>query len=271
VLTALISASLACAGSTESVLPVSYRATAQENYDRGVKELADENFTEATKYFTFVKSKFGFSKYSTLAELRLADTHFRAGRYPEAIDGYKTFARLHPTHEEVASGYCEFRVVQGHVKQMPTDWLLAPPSYEKDQTPAREALREVEAFVERYPDSRYLGEAHQLQTDIARELTRHELYVARFYLDRGNPKGAVFRMVGLRQRYPEAAYDAEVLWLLAQAYLKLQRWTDTKVVLAELVRRHPADPRAADGRSLLRRLGVEPAGSPSAPTSQRHP
>src|SRR5947208_16605415 len=53
---------------------VTYQITAKSNYEKGLKELKDENFPEAIKYFNFVKQKFPFSKFAVLAELRLADT-----------------------------------------------------------------------------------------------------------------------------------------------------------------------------------------------------
>jgi outer membrane protein assembly factor BamD (BamD/ComL family) len=45
-----------------------------------------------------------------LAELALADAQFARGGYQEAIDSYKTFARLHPTHERVEDGYVAYKI-----------------------------------------------------------------------------------------------------------------------------------------------------------------
>src|SRR5690349_9299851 len=93
-----------CASSDEATKPITYSLTAKQNYEKGLAELKDENFPEAQKYFQFVKSKFPFSKFAVLAELAIADTQFARGNYTEAIDSYKSFARLHPTHEKVEDG-----------------------------------------------------------------------------------------------------------------------------------------------------------------------
>ena len=106
-----------------------------------------------TRYFSFVKQKFPFSKYAVLAELALADTQFARGNYQEAIDAYKTFARLHPTHEKVEDGYVAFKIGECYVQDMPGDWFLVPPAYEKDQTAVRDAYRELSDFLDKYPDS----------------------------------------------------------------------------------------------------------------------
>src|SRR5204862_6355597 len=88
-----------CATSDEATKPVTYSMTAKQNYEKGLAELKDENYPEAQKYFQFVRSKFPFSKYAVLAELGLADASFDRAAYTEAIDAYKQFMRLHPTHE----------------------------------------------------------------------------------------------------------------------------------------------------------------------------
>ena len=81
------------------------------------------------KYFQFVKQKYPFSKYAVLAELALADTQFARGNYTEAIDSYKSFARLHPTHEKVEDGYVAFRICESYYKDMPDDmWLCRRPT-----------------------------------------------------------------------------------------------------------------------------------------------
>src|SRR5687767_2563830 len=161
--------------------------TAKQNYDKGLTELKSENYQEASRYFSFVRQKFPFSKYAVLAELALADTQYKRGNYQEAIDAYKTFARLHPTHEKVEDGYVAFMICKCYVEDMPGDWFLFPPSYEKDQSAVRDAYRELSDFIDKYPDSQYLKDAKTIRLDVAARLIEHEVYVARFYLDRGYP------------------------------------------------------------------------------------
>ena len=145
---------------------VTYSLTAKQNYDKGLEELKDENYPEATRYFSFVKQKFPFSKYAVLAELALADTQFARGSYQEAIDAYKTFARLHPTHEKVEDGYVAFKIAECYVQEMPGDWFLVPPSYEKDQTAVRDAFRELSDFLDKYPDSKYVADVKKLRREV---------------------------------------------------------------------------------------------------------
>jgi len=211
---------VACASSDDSK-QVNYSMTAKQNYERGLEELKKENYVEASHYFSYVKQKFPFSKYAGLAELALADTEFARGNYQEAIDSYKSFARLHPTHEKVEDGYTAFRIAECYVKEMPDDWFILPPAYEKDQSYVRDALRELDSALAKYPDAAYVKQAKAYRRDVLRRLIEHEVYVARFYLDRGHPKAAVLRIEGALRQYPDSGQEGELMITLGETNLKL--------------------------------------------------
>jgi outer membrane protein assembly factor BamD len=219
-LCAILAAVGACATSDEGK-GVTYSLTAKQNYDKGLGELKGENYQEASRYFSFVRQKFPFSKYAVLAELALADTQFERGNYQEAIDAYKNFVRLHPTHEKVEDGYVAFRICQCYVREMPDDFFLVPPAYEKDQTAVHDALRELNDFVDKYPDSTYMKQAQEDRREVLRRLIEHEVYVARFYLDRDSPQAAILRLEGALRRYPESGREAELLLALGETHLQM--------------------------------------------------
>jgi outer membrane protein assembly factor BamD len=211
----------ACASSEDATKPITYSLTAKQNYEKGLAELKEENYPEAQKYFQFVKQKFPFSKFAVLAELAVADTQYARGNYTEAVDSYKSFIRLHPTHEKVEDGYAAFKVGQCYYKDMPDDVWLLPPSFEKDQSAVTDALRELEDFRKKYPDSKYIKEVAPLRTDVLRRLVDHEVYVARFYLNRDHTKAAALRLEGALRRYPGSGREPELLFALGETYLHM--------------------------------------------------
>jgi len=215
-----------------------YAASAKQNYLKGKEALEDDQYIEAQGYFTHLKNKYPFSKYAAYAELRIADTHFSEGKYAEAASGFRIFLRGHPTHPEVESGYVNYRICECYVNQMPEDWALAPPAYEKDQASAHDALRELRAFVDRFGKSRYIGRARKRLRRVLRRLADHELYVARFYLDRDRPRAAAGRLEGLLQEYPEAGSDPEVLLTLGETYLKAGEPGRARAAFTRLAEEH---------------------------------
>ena len=240
---------------------VNYSVSAQKNYEKGMEAIKAKEWGAAAKYFSFIKSRFPYSKYAVLSELRLADAEFGAEDYLEAIDSYKLFMKFHPTHEMVVNGYASFKIGEAYYKQLPGDFWLLPPSYEKDQSPVEDADSELRRFVEKYPDSQFRKDAEKILADVAHRLAAHEWYVAQFYWSKGKPMGTVLRLRRLLEKYPNVGYDEEALFLLGQAYAKVEMPDRARATWTDLVTRFPAGKRATDAKSAIASL---PAAAPGA-------
>ena len=238
-------------GSVNASGDVDYSVSAKKNYDQGLERLEDEEWTAAAKYFRFVKARFPYSRYAVLAELRLADAQFGAGNHLKAIDSYKLFKKFHPTHEMVANGYVPFRIGYSYVKMLPENWWLLPPAHEKDQSATMDAHRELGRFVRKYPDSSYRERAEGLLQKVDRRLAKHEWYVARFYWERDEPMGTVFRLRRLLERHAGAGLDGDALWLLGQAYTKVGMDERAQKAWRRLIENHPEHDKASEARARL--------------------
>lgn len=256
VFTLLAAATLATGcGAKTGTGAVDYSVSAQRNYEKGLKELERSDWVAASKYFGFIKSRFPYSKYAVLAELRLADAEFGAEQYIEAIDSYRLFIKFHPTHEMVANGYASFRIGEAYYKQLPSDFWLFPPSFEKDQSATEDAATELKSFLDKYPASPYRDKAKEIVVRVGKRLADHEWYVARYYWDRGKPMGTVLRLRRLLEQYRGVGYDEEALWLLGRAYVAVEMPDRARTAWSELVKKHPRSSRAGDARSALASLG----------------
>lgn len=233
---------------------VDYSVSAQKNYEKGLAELERKDWVAASKYFAFIKSRFPYSKYAVLAELRLADAEFGAEQYLEAIDSYRLFIKFHPTHEMVANGYASFRIGEAYYKQLPGDFWLFPPSYEKDMSAVEDAATELKSFLDKYPDSPYRDKAKEILAKVGKRLADHEWYVARYYWDRGKPMGTVMRLRRLLENYRGVGYDEEALWLLGRAYVAVDMPDRARLTWTELVQKYPRSARANEARTALASL-----------------
>ncbi|MCE9572050.1 MAG: outer membrane protein assembly factor BamD [Deltaproteobacteria bacterium] len=255
-------AAAACGPAGKVSSSVSYSVSAQKNYDKGVEQLAASHWTTAAKYFSFIKSRFPYSKFAVLAELRLADAEMGAEEYLEAIDSYKLFAKFHPTHEQVADGYVSYRIGLAYFKQLPGDFWLLPPSFEKDQSPVEDAGEEMRRFVQKFPDSPYRKQADKILSEVGKRLAAHEWYVARYYWTRGKPMGTVLRLRRLLERFGGVGYDEEALWLLGRAYAKVQMPDRAREAWGQLVEKFPESSRAGDARTEIARLPAAAVAPP---------
>jgi outer membrane protein assembly factor BamD len=252
-------------GLGESTRTINYSNTAKENYDRGQAALKSEDWLEAIKYFQFVRTKFGFSKWATLAELGIADANFGREKYQEAVDGYRVFAKSHPTHEMVQNGFAAFRIGESFYKEIPSEWFLVPPAYEKDQGPVKDAMRELSNFIEEFADSPYREKARKLVADCVKRLADHELYVADFYLGRNKPQAAVGRLEWLLKEYPNSQVEPQVLLLLGRTYMKMEKPKEARSAFERLIAAHPKDFHADKARMYLdfinKRWGARAVGN----------
>jgi outer membrane protein assembly factor BamD len=237
-------------------------STPQKNYDAGKKALKGGNWLEAIQYFQYIRATFGFSKWATLAELGLADADLGREKYIEAADAYRLFKRSHPNHEHVLDGYVGFKVAEAFFKQVPSDFFILPPSYEKDQGPVIDSLRELRAFIQQSSDSAYTPEAKKYLDTCIKRLTDHEFYVAEYYLKRNKPLAAVGRLEGVLKDFPDSNREPETLLLLGRTYVRVDDKPHARELFARLVEKFPSDKRADQARQWLEFLDGKRSKAP---------
>lgn len=252
VLAVAVAAALAAGCATKHTTltgELKYGKTAEENYNNGVDEMKAGNDLEAIRFFEHVRLKYPFSRFSTLAELRLADAKFGQDRFLEAAEAYGQFAQLHPTHEEI--DYAEFRAGLSHLKQAPGDFWLFPPAYEKDQREVEKAVELLENFIGTRTKSKYHDEAVKLLSEARGRLAANDWYVAEFYWKRKRWAGAAQRYEALVEKYPGSPKEPDALLKLAEASLKLDEKHRARTALQKLIVKHPQDPRRPEAEKLL--------------------
>jgi outer membrane protein assembly factor BamD len=249
----LLIPALACGSSRVSFTgEVKYGKTAEDDYNAGVEEAKSENWTEAVKFLEHCRTKYPFSRFATLAELKLADIRMEQERYVEAAEAYGTFARMHPTHER--ADYAAYREGQALILDGPSDFFLLPPAYERELKTPRDGAAKLEAFLAKWPDSKLRPDAERLLSATRTQLAEHEWYAAGFYAKRRHWAGAAGRYQTLVTKYPGTPHEVEALFALADTWVKLEDRFKARQALQEIVVKHAGDPRRARAEKLLAEL-----------------
>ena len=253
VLTTLaLALSLSTGCKTGPDLSTDYGQTARENFDLAVGEFEDRDWDETIAYADFVRIRFPFSRYAVEAELLVARAEFAQGNYLTAQDGFKQFYKLHPTHKHVQNGWCAYMSAVSAYMNAPEGMALLPPHYQRDQAQLQEALVELAYFFDHYSGSSLEPFAIKLRDEIKRRLLQHELYVARFYLDREVPEAAIGRLEAAHKNYPGIGLDAEVLFLLGLTYLRMDEVELSRSTFSELQSQHPRHHHGRQARLYLK-------------------
>jgi outer membrane protein assembly factor BamD len=242
---------------------LSYTADAKKAYDEAMSQFEAHNWIEAQTLFREVKRKYSYSKYARLAELRIADADFEQEKFAEAIRGYRQFVHDHRSDVDEVS-YARSRIAEAQYSQISESFLL-PSADERDQAVILDAYKELKSYVHDYPNAKEAEKIKKLLADVTARLMRHELYVARFYLQRDNFEAAVLRIQyslrtfaggpNLREAQPgelvDSGLEAEALLLLGEVYLKMHKFNDARESFSVLLHDYPRSPLVVQANNYL--------------------
>jgi outer membrane protein assembly factor BamD len=252
-LQALLILTLCHCASSSKVGSLNYGDNARKAYAEALDDFYDNECLQAEPAFRNVRRLYPYTRFAALAELRVADCMYKDSKYAEAIQAYEQFVRYRPSHIEVP--YARFMVALCNYDQIPSTWLLSPPAFEREQHFTHDALRLLRRFIVDFPKDPLVPRAERMANHAVRQLAAHELYVARFYLDRDHPAAAIGRLRTLITTYPTSGYEPEALLLLGETYLDLKDPEQAKRAFEEIPRRFPHSSFVGAARSHLTRLG----------------
>lgn len=243
---------IAACGGRQQGDEASYTEAAQIAYEEAERAFSRRDYETARLRFASVYNEFPYSQYAALAEFRIGDTHLRERTYVRAIEAFRRFTRIHPTHPLVPEA--EYKIALSYVHQMPGDWFLRPPSFERDLSDTENAHRALGLFLANYGDSEFADDARGHLEETTNRLASYELYTAEFYTRRDNPRGAAMRAQYLIDNYPDAEQLPEALFLQARALITLGDVDQATVPLQRLVVEFANHPLAADAAEWLSSL-----------------
>lgn len=184
-------------------------------YVRGLAALRSGDYAKAMDAFQAVARGPSYVRYTALARLRLADALYFQEQFDEAVEGYRGFIELNAADPNLHYAY--FRMAESKVRSIAGDFLLMPPTDRRDPQRVWAALHFLDDFVARFPNSHHIDEALLLRTRMAKVVASFEMEVARFYMTRKKPVGAVNRLQRLMKSVPQMFRDEDTHLALAQA------------------------------------------------------
>jgi outer membrane protein assembly factor BamD len=259
VILALVGTS-ACEGEPAKTA-LGYTENAKRAYDAAMEQFNAHNWIEAQTLLREVKRKYSYSKYARQAELRLADADYEQDKFPEAIHEYKDFIHAHRADADDVA-YARARMAEATYAEIPES-ILMPSAEERDQAAVVDAYKEFQAYLVDYPDSKESPRIRELLGQVLGRLVRHELYVARYYLDKDNFDATVARIEYALHNYaaaierlrtedgPSSDLGAQAQLLLGQTYLRMHKWDDARHAFESVVESSPRSPIVPQARSYL--------------------
>jgi outer membrane protein assembly factor BamD len=241
----------ACAPATSPDSALDYTDNARRDYETALAAFEDKNWELANQLLSEVKRKYAYSRYARLAELRLADASFQQEKFAEAISGYKEFVHDHPNDPEVP--YARYRIAKGEYDSV-SQSILLPPLEERDLASVNDALATLRNYLSDYPKSEHADELRYMLEVVLGLLARHELYVARYYLNTGRFDAAVMRCEYALKTFKSSGLEPEGLVLLGEIYMKQKRHKDAREVLQRVLKQFPESAFSVPAKNFLAEL-----------------
>lgn len=180
-------------------------ASAQELAWEGMDAYENGSYKKALEKFQKLKDYYPFSKYAILAELKIADAHYRRDEYEDAIFAYENFEQLHPRNEAIP--YVIYQIGRSYYDQMDTP--------DRDQTSAQNALETFQRLIKQFPRDKYSIRAAEHIKTVQKSLAGHAYVVGVFYYKTKHYKAALHRFMSIISDYPDVGYHQKAIEYMA--------------------------------------------------------
>lgn len=223
----ILAAAAGCAGRSDTI-PVGVGEPDKFLFDRGKSSLDDKRWMTAREYFRRIIDSYPQSELRPEAKLGIGDSYLGEGTGESlvlAANEYREFLTFYPTNPR--SDYAQYRLGMVYFKQMR--------SPQRDQTETREAVREFETFVERYPNSALRPEVEAKLREARDRVSMAEYQVGVFYYKQRWYPGAIDRLRALLKTDPGFTYRDGAYYYLAEALLKVKLDAEALPLLEKLV------------------------------------
>lgn len=176
--------------------------TAQELYDEAMRWVegtklwflpALPDYERALDNFKRIVDDYPYSEYASLSRLMIGEVYFKDRKFSEAVVGYEEFIRMHPSHPKVP--HAAFMIGRSHEEDML--------SLDRDPTATLNAIDQYRHVVQQYGQSEFAAQAAERLGKLRKKAADYELYVAKFYLRRGEYRAALYRLGQLIADYPD--------------------------------------------------------------------
>jgi outer membrane protein assembly factor BamD len=215
-LLAVLALTVGCAGNRRNTVPPGTTQPDQFLFDRGNALLKDRKWVTSREFFKQLTETYTQSPLRPDAKLAIGDSYLGEGSGEALVlaqNEFQEFLSFYPTHPR--ADYAQYKLAMTHFRQM-----RAP---QRDQSETRDTIRDLQAFVTRYPNSSLMPEVRTKLREARDRLGAADYEVGVFYFRQRWYPGAVDRLSTLIKGDPEFTGRDGAYFYLGESLMKLSR------------------------------------------------
>lgn len=251
--TVIVLVAVISCGKKPDVLPAGTEAD-KYLFDRGSEALKAGDWMKAREYFQRIVDNYPQSAFRADAKLSVGDSYLGEGgaaNFVLATNEFREFLQFYPTNPR--ADYAQYKMAMSHYRQMR--------AAERDQTETRAALRDFEAFFERYPNSQLTPEVKEKWRETRDRLSESSYRVGLYYYRARWYPGAIDRFREILKDDPGFSFRDAVYFYLAESLVKTNKIPEAVPYLERLVNEFEQSDYLDDAQKRLRELKTQQAGS----------
>lgn len=226
---------MSCSDSDDPVRAETKGWTVQKLYSEASTELANHNYSRATKLYRVLESTYPYGVYAQQGLLDLAYAYYQDDKPELALPTVDQFISTYPTNVNMdyalyLKGYINYKNDNGLMSRFSGQDLS-----ERDPKSVLEAYKAFSTLVSTYPNSKFAPDAKDRINRLINALSRGEIYRSRYYMSIKAYLAAIGRAQSVITNYPNTPYVEEALAIQVVAYHNLEQQAlsvDTLKVLA---------------------------------------
>jgi outer membrane protein assembly factor BamD len=246
----------ACAAHNSRTVPAGTSEPDKFLFDKGTDALNQKKWLTAREYFKQIVETYTQSAYRPDAKLGVGDTYLgenSAESLVLAINEYREFLSFYPTNRR--ADYAQFKLGMSHFRQMRNP--------QRDQTETRETVRELQAFVDRYPNSSLMPEATAKLREAKDRLDQSDYLVGYFYFRQRWYPGAIVRFKAVLKEDPQYSGRDAVYFYLAESLVKTDKKAEALPYYEKLVQEFEQSEYLEDAQKRIIELKAGTEAKPS--------
>lgn len=171
-------------------------------YEEAMKQYEDKNYTGAIRLFEDIAPAYRGKPQAEKMFYYLANSYYNSRQYYLAGYQYESFISAYPKSEKVEEA--SYAAAECFSK--------LSPEYSLDQTDTFKALDKLQAFIDEYPNSKFVALANLNLRELLNKLEKKEYENAKLYNTIEDHKSAIVALDNFMSDYPGTKYKEDALY-----------------------------------------------------------